>query len=272
MTGRGAGGAATSRGGRPGTATRRRIDPRIAERRAEVRRERMLRRRRRTLVAGAVLAVVAILYTVERSSLVALAEVQVSGTVRLDEGAVRGAAALPLGTSTLRLDLAAAERRVEELPLVRAATVRRVDPLTVEVVVEERVPAVVLRTRGRPTLVDGDGVVVAVGTEAGLPELVVDAPRPPVPGEALSTVAGAANAFGVHAALPGPLRARVVRYEARAADDATVVLTSGVRVRFGRAARVAEKARALEAILSLGEPVVEVDVRAPANPVVVPAG
>lgn len=248
------------------------VDERIAARRAEVRDDRRRRRLRRTVLVVVLLTLGAVAVLVERSSLVALAEVRVDGTQRLSPDSVRTAADLELGTSTLRLPLDRARERVEELPLVHTAEVRRVDPLTVLIDVTERVPAAVVVHGGRSVLVDGDGVVVAEGREEGLPVIEVADEALPDPGDDLSRTPAAANAHAALAALPGPVRSLVATYVAEGPDELELRLLDGTRVRFGRAERVDEKARALGAVLDdLQERTVEaIDVRAPGRPVVVP--
>lgn len=249
------------------------VDERIAARRAEVRDERRRRRLRRTVLVATLLALLLVAYLVERSSLVALAEVRVEGTERLDAGQIRQVAALELGTSTLRLPLARAHDDLVALPLVESAVVRRLDPLTVLIEVIERSPmATVVRGR-RHVMVDDDGVVIATGTEPGLPRIEVRSGPLPAVGETIATSPAAANAHAALLALPAPIRTVVTTYVARSADDLDLVLESGTMVRFGRAARVDEKARALGAVLEdlAGRDVIEIDVRAPARPVVVPA-
>lgn len=248
------------------------VDERIAARRAEVRDDRRRRRLRRTVLVVVLIALVVVAALVERSSLVALAEVRIEGTTRLDEEAVRAAADLQLGTSTLRLPLADARERVESLPLVASADVRRLDPLTVLVEVSERVPTAVVERGRRAVLVDGDGVVIARGREAGLPVIRMRGGRLPDPGQAVARAPAAANAHAALSALPGPVRSLVATYEAQGPDDLELRLVDGTRVRFGRAERVDEKARALGAVLEdlAGRTVGEIDVRAPERPVVVP--
>jgi cell division septal protein FtsQ len=252
------------------------IDERIAARRATVREDRRRARLSRTrwgLVAA--LAVLA-LVLVERSSLVALAEVQVAGTQRLEPDEVRTASGLELGTSTLRLQLGQAAARVEQaLPLVRTAEASRVDPLTVALVVEEREPALVVVGEGERRFVDRDGVLIdEVGPEEepgpDLPVIELPGPPPPV-GDTAADDPTLANAVAVWRGLSGSLRAEVVRYRAAGPDELTLELRSGVDVRFGRAVRVDEKVRALGAVLAdVGDvPVAVIDVRAPGAPVVV---
>lgn len=216
------------------------------------------------------LAVVLALVLIERSALVALEEVEVSGTERLTPTDVRDAAGLALGTSTLRLDLGAAEQRVEDLPLVRAATARRVNPLTVHLDVVERRPALVVSGAGQAVLVDREGVVIMAGKFGDLPVIELGA-GPPSPGDTVAEDPALANAHAAWRGLSGPLRARVVRLEAAGANELELRLRDGLRVSFGRAERIDEKVRALGAVLRDvdEEDVARIDVRAPSAPVVV---
>lgn len=248
------------------------MDTRIAERRADVRHERMRTRRRRTLAVTALVVAAASIAWLVESPLLALSEVRVEGNRQLDAEVIREAASLPLGASVLRLPLSAARQRVESLAWVRDATLRRSDPLTVTIAVEERRPAAVLLARGRTGLIDRDGIFLARGASKGLPVIETGETRLPEPGEGLGAMPAAANAHAVYAALPGPLRTEVSRYLARGADDATLVLRDGTRVRFGRARDADEKARVLGALLKEAGPIAAMDVRVPGNPVVLPDG
>lgn len=247
------------------------IDGRIAERRREVRRERQRRRRRRTLFAVLFLVILAALVAIERSPLVALAEVRVVGTERLTADEVREAAGLELGTSTLRLGLSAAEQQVTDLPLVASADAQRVDPLTVQIEVEERQPSLVAIGEGTSVLVDREGIVLVEEQLDGLPVIELST-APPAAGSGVGDDDALANAHAVWRGLSGPLRAEVVRYLAPDVDGLTLVLDQGIEVRFGSAERIDEKVRALGAILvDVGDtPIDAIDVRAPRAPVVVP--
>lgn len=247
------------------------IDDRIAQRRREVRRAQQRRRRRRTLwVAGALLLIIG-LVVIERSTLVALDEIKVVGVDRLDADTVREASGLQRGTSTLRLRLRDAEIAVEKMALVEDAQARRVDPLTVEIVVTERRPALVVEGEGQEVIVDREGIVLAEEQRDDLPRIVL-AERPPSPGERTSALPALHNAFQVWRGLSGPLRADVVRYHAVDVDDLVLELDQGIDVRFGRAERVDEKVRALGVVLEdVGQvPIRAIDVRAPRAPVVQP--
>lgn len=247
------------------------IDGRIAERRREVRQERQRRRRRRTLLVLLTLAIVAALIVIERSTLVALDEVRVVGAERLTEEEVRASAGLELGTSTLRLRLGEAEERVAALPLVAAVEAQRRDPLTVEIAIQERVPALAVVGGGTAVLVDREGMVMVEEELSGLPVVELSG-TPPTPGERVAAHPALANAHAAWRGLSGPLRAQVVRYVADAEDQLTLQLERGIEVRFGRAERVDEKVRALGRILEdVGAtPIHAIDVRAPRAPVVVP--
>ncbi|MDQ4131000.1 MAG: FtsQ-type POTRA domain-containing protein, partial [Actinomycetota bacterium] len=245
------------------------MDSRIEQRRIEARRERAISRRRVAVCLASVLALFGVAAWLEQSPLLALSEVEVVGTRRLSPDEVREAAALGLGTSTLRLRLGHARERVEALPLVRSAAVRRADPLRVRITVVERRPILVLAAAGGEVLVDAEGIVVAPGGQAGLPVITTSAPEPLPPGASVSELPEAWNAFAVATSLPGPLRADVLRYEGRGRNDVVLVLGSGLRARFGRAEDVGEKSRALGALLSELEasaPGASVDVRVPSNP------
>jgi cell division protein FtsQ len=246
------------------------IDQRIAERRRQIRGEQRRGRLRRTLVVVALVALGVVLVLVERSALVGLEEVEVAGTDRLEPGEVLAAADLELGTSTLRLRLGAVEDRVETLPLVREASARRLDPLTVRIEVTERQPVLNVRGAEDTVLLDRDGVLLVAGHVEGLPEIRL-ADGVPAPGEAVSADPALANAHEAWRTLSGPLRAEVVRYDAVGADELALHLRSGVEVRFGRAERVDEKVRALGAVLDdvAEADVAVIDVRAPSAPVVV---
>jgi len=253
-----------------------RIDDRIAARRAGVREDRRRARLARTVWILVGVLVVVGLVLVERSSLVALAEVEVVGTERLEPDEVRRASGLELGTSTLRLQLGQAADRVEqELALVLSADARRLDPLTVEVRVREREPVLLVAGEGEQRYLDRDGVVIddVDGSEERAGSFpVVELPGPPPAVGGLSADDPTLdNALLAWRGLSGSLRAEVVRYQAAGPDELTMTLRSGVDVRIGRAVRMDEKVRALGAVLAdIGDvPVASIDVRAPSAPVVI---
>lgn len=245
------------------------MDARIAERRREIRTERRQRRWRRTRIVLVGLVVLAALVALERSPLVAIEQVEVVGTERLAAEQVLEHAAVELGSSSVRLRPSEVEARVVALPLVRTVTVRRLDPLTVQIEVRERLPVLRVEGRDAAVLIDRDGIVVDEAAGEDLPVVQI-ADAAPELGSRVGSAPAVANAHAVWQGLSGPLRASVVRYEAAGPDELTLQLRSGLEVHFGRAERLDEKVRALGAVLEdVGDtPVHRVDVRAPRAPVV----
>ena len=247
------------------------VNERIAQRRAEVRAARRRRRLRRTItITVLVLAAVGFLL-LERSSLVALADLEVTGLERLDEAEVLEAAGVAEGMSVLRIRLGEVEERVVALPLVEAAEAVRVGPLGLRIDVVEAAPALTARFPTASVLVSEQGLVLGEGEAPGTPVADVRG-RPPEPGETVAASGTLAAAHAVVRSLPGPVLALVGRVEVTAPDDVRLVLENGVEVAWGDASRGDEKARALGAVLEdlAGRSVQLVDVRAPMAPTVTP--
>jgi len=279
--------------------TRPAVDPRIRARRRQVAQEQVRRRRRVTLSALGLVLLLAGAYGVSRTPLFLVDEVRVSGVSGVRAEEVREVAAIGRGTNLLDIDIDAVTTRVEDLPWVKDAVVRRL-PTAVELRVVPRTAAAVVRLARAAWVVDPDGWMLAGGSPA---ELVrIDAPNAVLPsvGERIAD-RGVRNALRVHAALPDALRRTVDRYEAPsdrglrlhlrapAAAGATDAAERGVWVRFGLAQRVEAKARVIGLLLDqareqaategvavgageLPPGIAELDVRAPDNPVLVPDG
>lgn len=248
------------------------VDQRIAQRRRQVRRERRAARLHRTILIVVALGVAVTLLLLERSPLVAISEVRVTGVHVLSASDVAATSGLRTGTSLLRLDLDEAARRVVAMPFVESAAIVRVDPLTIEIRVNERQPAYVA-TRGRQhVVVDDDGVVVTRGTMDGLVGIDVGSGGLPDPGQRAASDTALGNAVAVAEGLPGPLGTRVMSLVAPAADRAVILLEDGTRVEVGRATQLDAKARALAVVLEdlAGRGVTSIDVRSPSSPVVTP--
>lgn len=247
------------------------VNERIAQRRAEVRAARRRRRLRRTIVVTAVLLVLLGLWLLERSSLVALADLEVTGLERLEESEVLDAAGVREGMSVLRIRLGAVEERLEALPLVEAASATRVGPLGLRIDVVEAAPAMTARFPTSSVLVSEQGLVLGEGEAPGTPVVEVRG-RAPEPGDTVAASPTLASAHAVVLSLPGPVLALVDHVTAPAADDVRLVLETGVTVVWGDATRGDEKARALGAVLEdlEGRAVQLIDVRAPRAPTVTP--
>lgn len=258
------------------------MDERIRDRRVAVLREQGRRRLRVLLGIVAVASMVGIAWLVVQSPLFALDTLRVRGTVHASRTEVRVAAGVQTGDALLFVDEGEVARRVEELPWVASARVRRDLPHDLTITVVERAPIAWAR---RPVpagtdpaavpvvLVDRTGRVLAESPTPpeGLPELV-GATRVPDPGRHLAP-AGLAR---VPAALPEALRAQV---GAITASEGALVLAvrapaggtaAALEVRMGAPSELARKGAAALAVLDVlaarGEHVHYVDVRVPGAP------
>jgi cell division protein FtsQ len=180
-----------------------------------------------------------------RSSLFGVRHVAVdsSGARRVSAAQVRDAAGIVSGTPLLRLDSAAVIHRVEQIPAVRSASVRRDWPRGVVITVTERTPAAV-RVRGDGfVLVDRSGVAFA------------DVPRRPrdLP---LVTAPIGATASAVRAALdvldsvPPSVRDQVRTVRATSTEDVRLELTRGRTVIWGSTERGDRKGAVLAVLLA----------------------
>ena len=168
------------------------IDPRIRERRIEVKRE--AGRKRLRVLLGAIVAFVAVgtVYLAVESPLLDVDHVRITGVQHLDAATVASAASVRPGAPLLRVDTGAVAARVERLPWVASATVSRALPGTLRITVTERVPvAWVRRDDAHVALLAVDGTVIADtdAPPAGLVE-VRGTPRVPAPGARLTPARG----------------------------------------------------------------------------------
>lgn len=247
------------------------MDPRIAERRISVTRAAGRRRLRRLLVGLAIVGALGGALGALFSPLLDVDRFDVRGAD--DRSAeVIAASGIDVGAPLLLVDLARAERSVGALAWVGSVRVDRVLLGTVRIVIEASIPvAWVAGAEGAVTFVDARGrpqaapepPPVPAGASvapvtAGLPELVV------ADGAGRRTPRAAARV----AASLGPLTPRVATITV---TDGVVVLGlhAGPEVRFGRAIRLAEKARSAAAVLAAPgiEEAAYLDVSVPAAPV-----
>lgn len=105
----------------------------------------------------------------------AVNRVTIEGQDRTSNASIVKALGLDHDTSTLAFDTAAAQDRLEELPMVRSAQVMRLLPSQLHVVLEERVPYAVWQHNSALSLVDQDGMVLKTlkgRTDTGFPLIV----------------------------------------------------------------------------------------------------
>lgn len=204
--------------------------------------------------------VVASLWVVFGSSVLAVKGVDVEGVSVLSAAEVRSVAAVPTGEPLARVDLAAVRARIQALAMVRSADVTRQWPDTVLVRVEERVAVAVVEIGGRIRGMDASGVVFRDyrHAPAGLPVVRTST------GTRSEALAEAAR---VIAALPGDLAATVDHVEVETVDQISLVLGDGRTVVWGSAEESDVKARVLAVLLQ--RPARTYDVSVPGQPTTV---
>ncbi len=241
------------------------IDPRLRDRRVEIKRAEGRRRLHRVvavlvllgLASGAVAAVFSPLLDVDQVRIVG------PGLSPERRAAVQAAAAVDAGSPLLFVDTGGVEARVEDLGWVADARVARHFPGTLTVSVRPRLPvAWAGAADGSIRLVDPSGRVVATSPTApeGLPELLGADPA--------AAARVAPDAAAVAGAIPArfrPLVAAVVVADGQAA----LRLTTGTEVRLGAPVEVTAKVEAADAVLRtlVFRAPIYVDVRVPSAPV-----
>jgi cell division protein FtsQ len=98
--------------------------------------------------------------TAYSSELLRLRNVMIAGCKRLDPSVLERIVRQSSPASTLRIDLADLQARLEREPWVRRAEIRRVLPASLSIYVEERAPAAIGEIGSELYLVDGEGVLL----------------------------------------------------------------------------------------------------------------
>ncbi len=173
--------------------------------------------------------------------------IQVTGTHLVSQADVRATAGIPLGLPLVRVNGAAAARRVEQIRQVQSARVAVQWPDQVTIVVTERTPVLAVPSGGGYQLIDEYGVAVEPAAAPGrLPLLGVPAGTP---------VSALRGSPAVHAAalivaeLPRPLARSLRAVQAPSATDVSLTLRSGVTIVWGGTDRAAAKARELALLM-----------------------
>ncbi len=118
---------------------------------------------RRLLTALAVVFIIGGSAVIYMSPLLRVQHVEVVGTSGMSVDDVASLARLD-GRSMMRLDLAAAERRLESIPTVQSATLERRWPNTIRITVTERAPWAVWQIGDDRNVIDSEGVVLGQNT------------------------------------------------------------------------------------------------------------
>jgi cell division protein FtsQ len=123
----------------------------------------------------------------ERTGVFQITGVDVKGVRQMTEDDVKAIAGVFTGQHIFKADIQGAARRARANSWVKEVNIYRRLPNRISMVIEERVPAVILETPGGRYLVDGDGVVIerlGKGAPAAWPLPVVTMKRAPAhPGE-----------------------------------------------------------------------------------------
>jgi cell division protein FtsQ len=242
---------------------RRRIEPRLRDRRIAVRRAESRRRLRWVFLAVFVLVVVGSGLAVLGSSLFAIeaGQVRVSGDVYTDRVRLQAVIDDLVGTPVLTADTQAAEKALEEIPWVDRARVRTDFPHGVRIEIRERVAlATYAGPDGQFRVIDGDGRVLDVITGQPIAYVLITGPDPVdrQPGEYAPVGYGAAAKLVQ--GLTGSVRGRVQSIDVTA-DGAQLrlLLDDSTEVRFGAATDLVTKLVRLETALgAVGDEVVSV--------------
>ena len=216
--------------------------------RAEVRRFTRHARRRRigVLTTLAILAVTAgLIAAAVFSPILALREIRVDGTTRLDPAVLADAVSGQIGTPLALLDDERIRRELGEFTSIRSYVTELVPPGTLVIHVVERTPLGIVATPAGFEVVDAAGVVLetAEARPTGLPLLQIDDDGP--------EGTGFAAMAEVLIALPPEVLAQVDTITARTRDDVTLRLAgSDQRVVWGSADDSDRKADVLAALLA----------------------
>jgi cell division protein FtsQ len=239
---------------------------------AELRRFTRRTRRRRIAwltVAGLVVLLTGVLAVAVFSPLLALREIRIDGTARLDPVALQSAVDGQLGTPLALLDDDRITRELGAFPLIRSYTTEVLPPGTLAIHIVERQPIGVVKSTGANgtggfDLVDPAGIVVE--STSIRPE-----------GVALIQLVGAEvgdklflSMTDVLLALPPEVLTRVDTITATTKDDVTLTLVgSNQRVVWGSSERASTKAAELAWLLAIhgGSGPGEYDVSAPGSAV-----
>jgi cell division protein FtsQ len=205
-----------------------------------------------------------------RTRLLEVKKVDVRGANHTAAADILKAAGLDHGAYMVEVDEKGTARRIDVLPWVDRARVRRRWPSTVVVSITERVPALAARAPGGWALVDPSGRVLARQAQRP-PGPVLEGATVGPPGSRLDAEgAGAVAAARAVSANPA-LAPRVQAVTLRDGGDIWLRLRGAGAVRLGNADDLGEKLRSAATMLARAElgALAVLDVRAPANPVII---
>ncbi|HET6673131.1 MAG TPA: FtsQ-type POTRA domain-containing protein, partial [Agromyces sp.] len=222
-------------------------------------------RRRRliwSVVAGSVVALVAIVAVGAYSPLMALREVRIEGAQRIPVASLQAEFAGIMGTPLSLIDSTDVHEALDGFPLIETYATEAIPPGTLVVRIVERTPIGVVDTGSGLELVDAAGVVIDRPAER--PE-----GQPLIEAEGGVAGAGFRAIAAVVRSLPDEVRVQLTHATAATADDVQLELAGGASVVWGSAEESAFKADVLGALMVAAPPdtVTLYDVSAPSSPV-----
>jgi len=206
----------------------------------------------------ALVLIVAGVWAVFFSSLLATTSVEVDGAGTVLTSHVRRVAKVPMDRPLARVDLDAIRARVENVAAVESASVSRSWPHTIKIAVVQRTPVAVVDRGDGLQFLDAYGVVFGTVGHAG--------DRPVIHAGATVDSEALAGAGAVAGSLPPALARKVTSIELHTVDDIELLLRNGQRVAWGSAADSDQKAQVAQVMLR--KKVSFVDVSVPARPAV----
>lgn len=233
--------------------------------------------RRRGGVVVAFVGVIAVLvaaWWISTSSLFSLRTLHVEGASGLPPGAIEQAAGLSPATNLVWLSTGALARRLDADPRIASSQVERVLPSTLFIRVTERSPVAIFAAGGRRLAIASDGTVMGPPPAGALLPVLPETPA----GQGLrpgDTMRGGPP-LEAAATLPREIRAQVARISWGPGGTLELSLRTGTLVRYGLPDDLRAKAATLAAVLEWARghdvrPKI-VDVRAPLEPALLPAG
>jgi len=207
----------------------------------------------------AVGVLVGVSYTFLGPKVLVVRSVVVSGTHLVPASQVRAAAGIPLGEPLLRVNTAAAARRVEAITQVRSAQVSKSWPDRILITVQERTPVLAVArppaagstsAGGGYDLIDASGVIVRTAQAKPRGMAVF---WPPVPVTALQGSPSVAAAAAVLREVPASIGRSVVVVSASSPQNVTLGLSDGITIVWGSTARATAKAAELSALMRTHE-------------------
>jgi hypothetical protein len=196
-------------------------------------------------------------------------DVQIEG-LAVKKSEVLQAANIDRSRNTWLLDTNGMERRIEAIPYVDAASVRRIPPAQLAIAVTEREPEACVRSGSRVVTIDRERRVLENGCARPSALQIV------LHGAALGAPGSVANPPTLAALLADGRVLRDAGVDTRSiGQDAygqlVAIDTRGIQLLFGSDTDVAVKARLVGPVLGAagrGRPIRAVDLRAPATPTV----